>query len=260
MKLAIIIPAYNEEKRIGKTLEGYTNYFEKVRKKEKLQYELIVVINNTQDKTLQVVKKAIKKNKRIRYLNLVLGGKGYATIQGFKEALKGNSALISFVDADMASPPEALHRLIKELNAYDGTIASRYLLGAQINPPQPLSRIFISRVFNFIVRSLFFLPYRDTQCGAKLFRRKAIEQLLPHLTISQWAFDIELLYWAKKLHLNIKEIPTLWGDKEESHIDIKKSSSQMLFAVTQLRIKNSSLRRIFLPVNNLIERLWRSLL
>ena len=87
MKISIIIPAYNEEKRIGNTLQVYSAYFESIRKLKSLDYEILVSINNTTDKTLEIVKKFQKKDKRIIYLNLPKGGKGYAIIEGFKDAL-----------------------------------------------------------------------------------------------------------------------------------------------------------------------------
>ena len=88
------MPAYNEEKRIGKTLEEYSSFFENLRKSKKIDYEILVVINNTKDNTEKVVKSYSKKNKRIIYLNLVRGGKGYAVIEGFKDALKERGILL----------------------------------------------------------------------------------------------------------------------------------------------------------------------
>ena len=242
-KVSIVIPAYNEEKRIGKTLETYSNYFERLRKKRELDYEILIVINNTTDKTEYIVKAWRKKNKKIRYLNLIRGGKGYALIEGFKDALKRDNNLIGFVDADMATSPEYFYDLIKFIDVYDGVIASRYMKGSIIEPKPTIQRLIAKRIFNFLIRIVLFLPYRDTQCGAKIFKRYALEKVLQDISMSQWAFDVDLLYSLKKIGFRIKEIPTKWSDKEYSKINFWKAGPWMALGVIRLRMINSPLKK-----------------
>src|SRR3989344_8610006 len=194
MRISIVMPAYNEEKRIGSTLESYSKYFEKIRKKEKLDYKILVVINNTRDNTKKVVQTWVKKNKRIRYLDLEKGGKGYAVIEGFKDSLNGKFDFIGFVDADGATPPESYYGLIKNIHGNNGIIASRYVKGAKLYPPMNFRRSIVGKTFHAIVRALFFMPFQDTQCGAKLFDRRAAELATKKVGMTQWAFDIEMLY------------------------------------------------------------------
>lgn len=257
MKVSIVMPAYNEEKRIGRTLEVYSSFFEKIRKKENLDYEILVVINNTKDRTEEVVKSFSKKNKRIISLNLLKGGKGYAVIEGFKKALKRKNDLIGFVDADLATGPEEYHKLIKQIDSYDGVIANRYDKLSKIQPSFSFRRLFVSRIFNFIVRSLFLFSYPDTQCGAKLFKREVIAKTIPEMSITQWAFDIDLLYLCKINNFKIKSIPTVWFEKGESKLRVGKVSVQMFFAVIQLRIMRSSLNRLISPIKPLVRIIYK---
>ena len=164
--ISLIIPAHNEEDRIKKTLEIYEKFLaEKRAEKEIKDFEIIVVINNSKDNTKEIVERFSKKYPKIKYLDFEQGGKGFAIIEGFKEAVKGNSKLIGFIDADGATPPEAFYDLIKKIKNYDGIIADRWHKKSKILPKQSLFRRFISRGYNLIVRSLFLLPFRDTQCG-----------------------------------------------------------------------------------------------
>src|SRR3989344_1564129 len=253
MNVAIIMPAYNEEKRIGKTLEAYSTYFEN----SWINYEILVVINNTKDRTEEIVKGFAKKNKKIKYLTLAKGGKGYAITEGWKDALKRDFDLIGFVDADMATPPEAFHQLIKNINGYDGTIADRRLKESIIEPRQKIKRRITSSVFNFLVRALYFFPYRDTQCGAKIFKSEALRKVVYNMGMTKWAFDVELLYLFHKEGFKIKPVKTIWKDMDFSKIDLRKSSVQMFFAVMQLRIIKSHFKRLLRPVKPLIGILWR---
>src|SRR3989344_7647163 len=125
--LSIVIPTYNEEERIGKTLEEYGKFYLE-KSSEGLKNEIIVVINNTVDNTLKIVKQYMEKYPNIRYLDLLYGGKGYAILEGFKEA-KGE--IVGFVDADMATSPEAFYDLFVNLKDYDGIIGSRWIKGSK---------------------------------------------------------------------------------------------------------------------------------
>jgi len=244
-KISIIIPAYNEEKRIGRTLEDYCKFFKSKKKEKELDFEIIVVINNTHDRTEEIVKHFQKSCKELKYLNFKQGGKGFAIVEGFKEALKDkNISLIGFVDADMATPPYAFYDLIKNINNFDGIIASRYVKGAIVKPKPSIQRIIISRIFNFLVRILFLMPYKDTQCGAKLFKRKVIETIRNEIGITQWAFDVDLLYKIQKHKFKIKEHPTVWADKEYSKINFIKAGPRMALSIIRLRLINSKLKFI----------------
>jgi glycosyltransferase involved in cell wall biosynthesis len=239
MKTIIVIPAYNEEKRIENTLIEYGQFFKKLKKQKLLDFEILIVINNTTDRTEEIVKKHSKKIKEIKYLNFKQGGKGFAIIEGFKEALKKENDLIGFVDADLATSPEAFYDLIKNIANYDGIIASRYVPGAIVNPKQSVQRIIVSRMFNFLIRVLFLMHYADTQCGAKVFKRRVIERIANKLGMSQWAFDVELLYFLKREGLRIKEHPTVWADKEYSKINFLKAGPKMALSIIRLRLINS---------------------
>jgi len=247
-KVSIIIPAYNEEKRIGNTLKSYGNFFNKLKRDKKLDYELLIVINNTKDNTENIVKQHQKINKNIKFINFKQGGKGFAIIEGFKDALKKKNNLIGFVDADMATSPDAFYDLIKNINGFDGIIASRYIKGSKVNPKQSLARIFVSRMFNFLIRSLFLMPFADTQCGAKLFKRKTIENITYELGMTQWAFDVELLYLIRKAGFNIKEHPTTWADKEYSKINFMKAGPRMALSIIRLRLINSIFEPLLRPL------------
>jgi glycosyltransferase involved in cell wall biosynthesis len=253
MKVSITIPAYNEEKRIGNTLKTYSTYFENLRNEKKLDYELLVVINNTKDKTEDVVKKIARKNKRIIYLNLAPGGKGYAVLEGFKDALSRENDLIGFVDADMATRPEDYWDLVKGIKGFDGCIANRYHDDSKIYPPFTIRRAIVGNAFNMLVRGLLFIPYRDTQCGAKLFSRKAAKMLTENNVMSSWAFDVELLFLMSKNRFKINVIPTVWTDVGGSTLDVKKASIQMFLSVVQMKIVNSPFKRIFKPLKPIVK-------
>jgi glycosyltransferase involved in cell wall biosynthesis len=241
-KIGIIIPAYNEEKRIGNTLEKYGKFFENLRDKKVIDYSIIVVINNTRDKTEEIVKIYARHNKRITFLNLKPGGKGFAVKEGFKEAIKDEyNNLIGFVDADCSTPPEAFYDLIKNIGKHGGIIASRYLKGAKVDPKPSLQRMIVSRMFNILFRILFQMNYKDTQCGAKVFQREIVKKVVNKMDITQWAFDIELLYKIKKEGYEVVEHPTVWADKEYSKINFMRSGPLMVLAIIRLRLIHSKL-------------------
>jgi len=231
--LSIIMPAHNEENRIGPTLEAYANFFSEKNKIENINYEIIVVNNASKDDTLGVIKKYAKKFKEIRYLDLEKAGKGYAVLEGFKVA-KGE--LIGFVDADMSTPPIAFYDLYANVKGYDGLIASRWLNSSKTK--RTFGKYVRSIGFNYFVRSLFLFPYRDTQCGAKIFKKRVIEELVNNVKSIKWAFDVNLLYLCRKRGFKIKEYPTIWYDKEGSKIS-SKVPLQMAAAVIRLRLVHS---------------------
>jgi len=243
MKLIIIFPAHNEEKRIGKTLEEYINFFSKI--KNKIEYKLIVVLNACKDNTRKVVEDYNRKELEI--IEFERGGKGFAIKEGYKYALKYDSDLIGFADADLATKPEDFYELIKNIMNYEGVIASRWL------PKSRVKRTFLKRItsfgFNFLVRSLFLLPYKDTQCGAKVFKRGVIEKITPELGVTEWAFDVDLLYLAKRNKFRIREYPTVWNDKGGSKIgNIPKTALQMFLGIFRLRLMYSFLEPLLKPV------------
>lgn len=245
MKLAIVMPAYNEEKRIGGTLEAYSNHFESLKKAKKLDYSIIVVINNTKDRTEEIVKKLRKSNKNLFYINLKRGGKGYAIKEGFREALKDkNHDLIGFVDADMSTRPEEYARLVSRLGKADGVIASRYMKGSIVRPKPTLKRIIASRVYNLLIKVLFSTRCVDTQCGAKIFKREVIAKVLPNLVQTKWAVDVDILFNAKRAGFRIKEVPTRWSDSDYSKINFMRAGPFMALAMIRLRLLNSPFSQI----------------
>ncbi|MBI2047135.1 glycosyltransferase [Candidatus Pacearchaeota archaeon] len=253
--ISIIIPAHNEEKRIGKTLEEYVKFFERKRKAEEIRnFEIMVVLNACKDRTIDVVRRAEKKWGRIRHLDFRQGGKGFAIIEGFKEALKGKAELAGFVDADMATSPEAFYDLVKNLGNYDGVIASRRKKGAVIEG-ESAERKLLSWGFNLVVRFLFLLPFEDTQCGAKMMRREVVESVLPELSSIRWAFDVNLLHRVKKGGFKLIEVPTRWRERADSKLNVKKVPFQMFSAVVRLRLWHSPFRFIVRAYDKLPEKI-----
>lgn len=251
--VSIVIPAYNEEKRIGNTLKEYYSFFkEKKDKGEVKNFEILIVLNACKDNTIGVVREYQKKFKEIKYLDFKRGGKGFAIIEGFKDALIRENDLIGFVDADMATPPSAFFYLIKKIDDYDGAIASRGLRKSIVKTS--FSRKMTNKGFNFIVRLFLFLPYKDTQCGAKIFKRNALIKVINKIGITKWAFDVDLLYKLRKNRFKIKEIPTVWYDKEGSKIEVGRTSLQMFLAILRLRLINSPFRFIIRLYNKFAEK------
>lgn len=252
MKLSLIIPAYNEEKRIKKTLEDYVNFLSKKLKKD---FEILVIINNSTDNTLKIVQQLSKKHPQIECANYPQKlGKGGALIKGFNMA-KGD--LIGFVDADCSTPPRAFFELVEKIKGYDGIIGSRWVKGAKITLRQPISRRIASRGFNLMVRTLLGINIKDTQCGNKLFKKEAIKKITPELGITMWAFDIDLLYLMKKHHYRILEIPTEWHDVAESKLNLNRTIPEMFVSTIRLRLIYSPFKfivTIYDRINDFIKK------
>jgi len=241
MRVSIVIPAYNEEKRIGKMLEVYCEYFSRLKKQKILDFEILIVINGTTDNTEGVVKEYQKKFKEIIYMNRMdIAAKGLAIIEGFKDALKRNNDLIGFVDGDLATPPEAYYDLINQIGNHDGIIPIRWDKKSKILTEQSFFRKMLSAGYNLVVRGLFLFPYRDTQCGAKLFKREILEKNINKIVTSSWGFDIALLFCLRnESNAKIKSIPTTWEDKKGSKINFKRTPLRMFASAIRLRLIHS---------------------
>ena len=228
---SIIIPAYNEEKRIRNTLIKYADFFRNTKK----SFEILVVLNGCKDRTIDVVKDVGKKYNEIKYANYDEAiGKGGALLEGFKLA---NGDLITYTDADGATLPETLYELSEKISDYDGIIGSRWIKGARILKKQPIARRIASRGFNLLTRLILGLNYKDTQCAAKVFKKKTINKIKDKVERTNFAIDAVILYHMKKEGFRIKEEPITWEDKEFSTLRIRKVIPNMLMALIKTRFK-----------------------
>jgi glycosyltransferase involved in cell wall biosynthesis len=236
--LLLLVPAYNEEQRIGPVLAEYGDYFQA---SYPGKFQLVVVLNGCVDDTLGVVRRATEKYPFISSLDFPAPiGKGGALIQGLR--LAGRADLIGYVDADGATGPRAFHELVRRVGEADCVIGSRWLPGAVLHQAQSNRRQFASRVFHAIVGMLFWLGIRDTQCGAKVMRREVVEKVQADLCIADMAFDINLLYAVKRAGFKILELPTEWTDKMGSKVALGRTSLTMLLSVIRVRLIHSPLR------------------
>ena len=226
MKISIVIPAFNEEKRIGKTLKKISHYL----KNKRFDYEIIIVDDGSTDKTREVVKKFLKNKKIILTKKRKNKGKGFSIREG---ALRAKNKLILFSDADLSTPIEELDKFLKDINKYDIIIGSRAIKGANIRIKQPTYRVLIGKIFNKIVRLLAVKRIKDTQCGFKLF--KNCKDIFKKQTIEGFGFDVELLYIAQKNGLKIKEVPVIWLNVEGSRVSALKDSIRMFCDLIKIK-------------------------
>jgi len=242
MYLSVIIPAYNEEKRLPETLKKVRDFLNQ----QKYTYEVVVVNDGSKDQTASVTSDWIKSqgDDHFRLIdNKINQGKGAVVKQGMLAA-KGEWRL--FMDADGSTDIKEIEKLFnfaisKQVNphgvipgetrdpgldsrfrgndkgsCYEVIIGSRYLDKRSIKIKQPLSRRIVSRLGNIIVRVVLGIKSVDTQCGFKLLSGKASRDIFPKQTIDRWGFDVEILAIAIKLGYKIKEVPVDWYDAEGS--------------------------------------------
>jgi len=225
MYLSVIIPAYNEERRLPKTLGEIDKYL----KTQNYNYEIIVVNDGSKDKTAEVVRGLTSVVKNLRLIdNKENNGKGFVVRQGMLEA-RGEYRL--FTDADNSTSIEQIEKMWPYFKGtcpepaeggYDIVMGSRDVKGAILDPPQPPIRRFVGEGFKFLRKIIVGLwRIEDSQCGFKCFTKIAAENIFPKCKINRFAFDPEILIIAKKLGYKIKEIPVLWKNDLESKVKLK---------------------------------------
>jgi dolichyl-phosphate beta-glucosyltransferase len=232
--LSIIIPAYNEERRIGRTLKKTLKYL----RKQNYAYELIVVDDGSRDKTSEAVRSFIKDNCQIRLIAYPENaGKGKAVRTGINDS-KGEFVL--FMDADYSTPIEELEEAFALVDREaDIAIGSRGIDPGTVVVKQPYYRKIGSRIFNLIAFGWLSLSeFKDTQCGFKLFRGEVARQIFSIMRVDGYMFDVESLYLAKKMGYTIKEFPVRWTNDPSSKLRIFYDTARMFKHLAQIRFGN----------------------
>lgn len=230
-QISVIIPAYNEEKRIGATLKNIVNFLEK----NIPDYELLIVNDGSRDGTSAVVAGFARANSRIKLLeNARNRGKGCAVRKGM---LAADGEKILFTDADLSTPIEEVLHLLPLLGGADVVIGSRALKESTIEDRQPRRREIFGKLFNSLIWLLLIKGIRDTQCGFKLFSRQAAREIFQRQKEDGFVFDVEALYLAKKLKFRIKEVPVRWANSLPSRLNIFSDPWKMLLGVIRIRLR-----------------------
>jgi glycosyltransferase involved in cell wall biosynthesis len=224
VRVDIVIPAHNEEGRIGRTLASYRQALRDP------ELRFVVALDLCDDGTADVVERHRAADPRVDLLAYPKLGKGGVIMETFRRC---GGDLLGFVDADCATPPQELWRLVEAAAHADGAIASRHHPSAVV-PPRKLSRRLASAGFAFGVQRLFGLPYDDTQCGAKVLRREVVERAVPLLSSRDFVFDVDLLLVARRLGFDIVEVPTVWVDQDGSRLHAFHDSRRMAWSLLRL--------------------------
>ena len=231
--LSLILPSYNEEKRLPRTFQlideaiqnGVFSGFD--------LKEILVVDDGSKDKTADVTKTHQSKQPLLKLVPVVPNqGKGNAIHVGLKTA---TSDWCLIADADSATP---WNQFIKvKATTTPVAIGSRDLPESEVRTKQSWVRENMGKTFNFLVRMITGLPYKDTQCGFKLIHKPSILTFLPQLRVKRFAWDVEFLMFARAHHLAITEVPIAWEHQDASRVNPIKDSIEMLLRVIQMRIR-----------------------
>lgn len=229
-ELSVVIPAYNEERRLPVTLAAVLPWLEA----RGPSFELILVDDGSQDGTLALMREWAGKHPAVRVVAQSPNrGKGRALAEGVKVAC-GRLVLVS--DADFSTPITELGKLEEAISAgADIAIGSRAKRGARIEHSQPFYRVLMGKTFNLVVQALILPGLWDTQCGFKLFRSEAAHDLFAALTTDRFGYDVDVLYRARRRRLRIAELPVRWINSPETKVNAVRDSSQMLKDILRLR-------------------------
>lgn len=217
MYLSIIIPAYNEEKRISSTLKSIDEYL----RRQSYAYEIIVVSDGSYDNTALLVENLEPDIKNLKLIdNKENHGKGYVVKQGMMEA---QGELRLFTDADSSTSIDHLDKFIPYINqGYDVVIGSIGISGHKVTSgSEPIWRRIAGKLGNLFIQIMAVPGVKDTQRGFKLVTAKAADDIFPKLTILRWGFDIEMLALARKFGYKIKELPVDWKNDPDSKVGLK---------------------------------------
>lgn len=229
MKFSLIIPAYNEEKRIAAVIKKFLDYYIE---KYGRNFELIIVVDGD-DNTLNICNEYSKKYHHLKINHSEkVRGKGAALLTGFKVA---SGDFIGFMDADNSVSPQEFYKLVRANS--DCSIASRKMSESIVVIKQPLLRRLSSKAFNLFVNAVFHLSISDTQCGAKVLRSGIVRSIAPQMKSDGFEFDVELLWRVKKNGFGIKEVPIVWKHQESGKFSLKEGPN-MLIRLLKLRINN----------------------
>jgi dolichyl-phosphate beta-glucosyltransferase len=228
-EFSIIIPSYNEERRLPETLERIAAYL----RASGREAEILVVDDGSTDRTAAIAEFFRGKFPALRLLsNGVNRGKGYSVRRGMLEA---RGRIVLFTDADLSAPIEEADKLFAALETNDVAIGSRALDRGLISVHQSRFREFAGIIFNTIVRLCLRLPFVDTQCGFKAFRREPCRIIFEQQRIERFGFDPELLYLARHHGLQAVEIPVRWGHSPATKVSMFRDSLQMFLDVLIIR-------------------------
>ncbi len=228
--LTILVPAYNEEKRLLATLEAIGAYIDSAA----VDAEILVIDDGSKDGTSRLAESALRGRRGRVVPNGENRGKGYSVRHGVLEA-RGRFVLLT--DADLSTPIEEhakLARIIRDRDL-DVVIGSRALPDSDVRVRQGRLRQTMGRTFNTLIRLLTGLPYRDTQCGFKLMDRERVLPVFEKMAVDRFAFDVELLFLCSRFGLTVAEVPVTWRNAAGSKVSLVGDPIQMLFDVLRIR-------------------------
>jgi len=229
--VSIVIPAWNEEDRLARTLDRYIPSLEA----HGGPFEVIVVVDGVRDRTADVAATFVDHYVRVLSFPTKLG-KGGAILAGLREA---RFEYVGYLDADGPISPEEMFTLVGDLKDVDCVVASRWIRGASGADAEPLLNRVAGRAWNFLTRSLLFLPLGDTQAGAKFFKASVVRPMLHTVTLTNRAFDVDLLYHVRKAGRQVKEVPVQWKYDPETRMPIGRAIPVMFVSLVGVRVMNS---------------------
>ena len=225
--ISVIIPAYNEEKRIGRSLAHIKDYLQN----KCANFEIIVVDDGSKDQTAETARSfgcRVLTNSSNR-------GKGYSVKRGMLAAQKD---IVLFSDADLSTPIEELGKFLPALENHDFLIASRNIKEALRVEDQGWLRKIMGKIFNLIVRFVAGCDVADSQCGFKVFKRSVAKALFSRQTFDGFAFDVEILHIASQLGFSFREIPVCWQNDRQSKVKPFRDSIRMFRDVVRIRMNS----------------------
>lgn len=237
--LSLIVPAYNEEKRLPATLVRLTEYLSS----RDFSYEVLVVDDGSRDRTRDLVREFAATHEWLRLVQYDEGlrplnrGKGFAVRQGVLHAV-GRDVLFS--DADLSTPLEEMEKLLPPISrgACDIAIASRALPESKLTVHQPWYREMMGRTFNKFVQRIAVPGIVDTQCGFKAFRGDVAKRIFGLAQIDGFGFDTEILFLAQKFGYRVQEIPVVWVHKDDSRVNPLSAPLQMMSELITVRLND----------------------
>jgi len=222
----LVIPAYNEERRIAMVLDHYLNECPEIS---------YIVIAEGDDSTADIAREIASGTCNVKVIvHEGRLGKGGAVFLGFRNT---ETSIVGFVDCDTSVSATDVKRMLSIIDGYDAVMASRRLESSDIIEAQPLLRRFASRSFNLIIRMLFSIPWKDTQCGAKFFKKSSIDQIIPKMNTTGFEFDVELLWRMYRRNMKVLEYPVEWKHSDDSTFRLSDSFG-MIKNLLIVRLKN----------------------